>query len=289
MTETPFEVSTPAGTIAGWESGEGPALLFLHGGPGLNEYGRMLAGEVAGWRFISFQQRGLSPSTTGGPLTLDQHVTDSVAVLDACGADQAVVVGHSWGGHLALHLAVSHPDRVAGLVLVDGLGVVGDGGASELGQALAARLLPAAAQQLQQLQQIAEELGEDEPADEIAAEQLRLLWPGYFADPAGAPPPGELRVSTEANRAALASVTEHLAAGFADSLSAVRMPVLCVLGAQSPMPVSQGEQTAALIPLAEVRVIPAGGHVPWFEQPGCVADALASVRLRSGATDSRAT
>jgi pimeloyl-ACP methyl ester carboxylesterase len=39
------------------------------------------------------------------------------------------VIGHSWGGHLAMHLAVRHPDRVLGLVIADPLGAVSDGGA----------------------------------------------------------------------------------------------------------------------------------------------------------------
>ena len=44
------------------------------------------------------------------------------------------------------------------------------------------------------------------------------------------------------------------------------------------MPVSQGEQTAALLPMAEVTVVPAAGHLPWHEQPGCVAAALGRIR-----------
>jgi proline iminopeptidase len=275
MTETTFRVATAGGTIAGWESGDGPALLFLHGGPGMNDYGRLLSGEVAGWRFISFQQRGVAPSTTDGPFTVQQNVADALAVLDDRGVDQAVVLGHSWGAHLALHLAVAHPDRVAGLVIVDGLGVIGDGGAPEVGAELAARLLPAAAEELQALMA---ELGDREPTDEFASRQLALVWPGYFASPATAPPPPPgLRISIVTNSATMESVKEHLAAGFADSLRSISAPVIAVLGAQSPMPVSQGEQTAALIPGAEVRVIPAAGHLPWHEQPGCVASALADL------------
>jgi pimeloyl-ACP methyl ester carboxylesterase len=39
---------------------------------------------------------------------------------------------HSWGGHLAMHLAVQHPDRLLGLVLADPLGAVPDGGVSDM-------------------------------------------------------------------------------------------------------------------------------------------------------------
>jgi pimeloyl-ACP methyl ester carboxylesterase len=86
----------------------------------------LLGTEVAGWRAIRYQQRCLSPSATGGPFTVERHVADAVAVLDGLGVDRAVVAGHSWGGHLALQLAVAHPDRVAGLLIIDSPGANGD-------------------------------------------------------------------------------------------------------------------------------------------------------------------
>ena len=42
-----------------------------------------------------------------------------LALLDGAGAEQAVVLGHSLGGYLSLELALAHPDRVRGVVLVD--------------------------------------------------------------------------------------------------------------------------------------------------------------------------
>ena len=261
--------------IAGAAEGEGPALLLLHGGPGLSDYMELLGPEVTGWRAIRYQQRGLAPSAAGGPFTVAQHAADAIAVLDACGVSRAVVLGHSWGAHLALHLAVTHPGRVAGLVLVDGLGVIGDGGVADLGQALVSRLSPEGMTRLM-------ELAGAEPSDDAATEQTRLLWPGYFADPArtAAWPPG-LRTSLAAYAGTFASIAEQLAGGFAAALPAITAPAVFVLGADSPMPVSQGQQTAALIPSAEVQVIPRAGHLPWYEQPGCVAGALARVRSQA--------
>jgi pimeloyl-ACP methyl ester carboxylesterase len=160
------------------------------------------------------------------------------------------VLGHWWGVHLAMHLAVAQPDRVAGLVLVDGLGAVGDGGIAEMGQAMVDRLLPGA---LARMQEMAGQMARREPADADATEQTALQWPGYFAEPAAAPPgPPQMRVSLAACAGTVASVAGHLAAGFAGSPGAISVPVAFVLGAQSPLPVSQGQQTAALIPSAEV-------------------------------------
>jgi len=59
-------------------------------------------------------------------------------------------------------------------------------------------------------------------------------------------------------------------------------PAIFLLGAESPMPVSHGEQTAALLPASEVVIVPAAGHLSWHEQPGCVATALSRIRGRAG-------
>jgi proline iminopeptidase len=282
MPEKRFETDTGAGVIVGWQTGDGPALLMLHGGPGLSDYLSLIEGETRGWRSIRFQQRGVAPSALTGPFTVERHVADAVAVLDAAGVAEAVVLGHSWGGHLAMQLAVAAPERVAGLVLVDPLGAAGpDGGASDLGQALVSRLDEAA---LARLGELAGQAGDRVPTDEEALEQLRVLWPAYFAVPAQAPPlPAGLAMSVTGNEETAASVAESLASGFGERLRAVRVPAVFVLGEMSPMPVAQGKQTAALLPEAEVVVVPGAGHLPWHEQPGSVAGALDVVGGRARA------
>ena len=55
-----------------------------------------------------------------GPYGMAAHVADLLAVLDAVGADSAVVAGHSMGAYIAARLAAEYPERVSSLVLVDG-------------------------------------------------------------------------------------------------------------------------------------------------------------------------
>jgi proline iminopeptidase len=276
VSEEPFVAATPDGPIAGSVTGSGPPLLLLHGGPAMSDYMDMLAPEVDGWRAARYQQRGVPPSAANGPFTVERHVADALAVLDLLQISRAVILGHSWGGHLALQLAVAHPDRVAGLVIADSLGAVGDGGAAEMGQHLGERLLPAAAAQYGE---VAVRLAGAEPTDADMLASLTLLWPGYFAEPATAPPiPPHLRTSVAAYIGTFASVAEHLEHGFGDALRGVQAPAIFVLGERSPMPLAQGQQTAALLPVAEVDVIPGAGHLPWHEQPGCIAAALARIR-----------
>jgi pimeloyl-ACP methyl ester carboxylesterase len=55
-----------------------------------------------------------------GPYGIAAHVEDMIAVLDHAGVDRAVLVGHSMGAYAASRIAADHPERTAGLVLVDG-------------------------------------------------------------------------------------------------------------------------------------------------------------------------
>jgi pimeloyl-ACP methyl ester carboxylesterase len=86
-----------------------------------------------------YQQRGLAPSTEAAPFTVSRHVADPRSVLEALGWERAYAVGHSWGGHLALHLGLAIPTRIAGVLAVDPLGGVGAGGFERFGADLAAR------------------------------------------------------------------------------------------------------------------------------------------------------
>jgi pimeloyl-ACP methyl ester carboxylesterase len=56
----------------------------------------------------------------GGPSSVAQHVEDLVAVLDALGENEVYVCGASMGAVVATELAAAYPDRVLGLILLDG-------------------------------------------------------------------------------------------------------------------------------------------------------------------------
>jgi lipase len=55
-----------------------------------------------------------------GPYGFAPHLADLLAVLDHLGVQRAVLAGHSMGAYLAARLAAEHPERAAGVVLVDG-------------------------------------------------------------------------------------------------------------------------------------------------------------------------
>ena len=68
MERTPFTVPTESGELSGWVAGEGPRVLAIHGGPGMNyDYLDDAVRElVPRYQVATFQQRGLAPSTLQG-------------------------------------------------------------------------------------------------------------------------------------------------------------------------------------------------------------------------------
>jgi proline iminopeptidase len=272
-----FTVSVSGGNLTGWRTGSGPPVVILHGGPGLSDYTEALADElIDSFTVYRYQQRGLAPSTITGPFTIDTHVADAIAVLDAVDGPRAFVIGHSWGGHLAMHLAAAHPDRLLGLVVVDPLGVVGDGGESDMERIMGERTPPAAAERAAELDARAMR-GEGTPGD--ALEGLSLVWPAYFATPEKAPPMPAMRMSLACYAETWDSIHHELARPTLPGLlGRLHTPTVFVMGADSPIPPRHGVASAALIPGAKTDVLDGCGHFPWLERPGVIRTALDSVR-----------
>ena len=109
--------------------GNGFPALFIHGsGPGvsawanwrlvmpaLSEQLRVIAPDMAGF--------GFSERPAGAHYDLETWVAQAIGLLDALGLEQADVVGNSFGGALALAMAIRHPHRVRRLVLMGSVGV----------------------------------------------------------------------------------------------------------------------------------------------------------------------
>lgn len=110
-------------------AGEGPPVLLLHGsGPGVSAWSnwrltipalarhfRVVAPDIVGF--------GFTDRPVGAPYDLETWTAHAIGVLDGLGIDRAHVIGNSFGGSLALSLAIRHPDRVSRLVLMGSVGV----------------------------------------------------------------------------------------------------------------------------------------------------------------------
>ena len=268
-----FTLPVPGGSLAGWLEGAGPPTLLLHGGPGMSfEYLDSLGEELApDFRVAAYQQRGLEPSTLNGPFTIARAIDDVIEVLDGLNWERALVVGHSWGGQLALRLAAGHPERVKGALAVDPLGVVGDGGMRAFEAEMAART---PAKDRDRRRELDERAMDGDGTQEDFLESLRLVWPAYFADPDNVPPMPPIRLSVEAYSGIINEVTVD-ADDVAAALATTEVPFGVVAGGASPMPWGQAAQaTVELSPRAFLKVVPAAGHFPWLDEPGSVLAAL---------------
>ena len=102
--------------------GPGPVALALHGITANALAWVPLAAAVAGRvRLVAPDLRGRAGSSAVvGEWGIGAHADDVPAVLDDLGVERAVLVGHSMGAFVAALAAARHPDRVSGVLLVDG-------------------------------------------------------------------------------------------------------------------------------------------------------------------------
>ncbi|HEV3355421.1 MAG TPA: haloalkane dehalogenase [Pseudonocardiaceae bacterium] len=107
--------------LAHTESGHGEPVVFLHGNPTSSHLWRNVIPHVAQ------HARSIAPDLIGmgasGKPDIDYRFADHARYLDAwfdaLGLDDVVLVGHDWGGALAMDWAARHPERVRGLVLLE--------------------------------------------------------------------------------------------------------------------------------------------------------------------------
>ena len=104
--------------------GEGPPLLYVHGGVGgarsLVRHPWDAADALPGYRFIFYDRRGFGRSEAPpSGYDLDTFAADGLGLLDHLGIERAAVLGTSAGGPIALKLAITAPDRVRGLILAN--------------------------------------------------------------------------------------------------------------------------------------------------------------------------
>jgi pimeloyl-ACP methyl ester carboxylesterase len=253
--EEPFEVHVGGGSLVGCAAADGAPALLLHGGPAISDYMRSCALELEGlFATLRYTQRGVPPSTAGPPYSIESHVEDALAVLDACGLERAWAIGHSWGGHLALHLLVAHPERLLGVVCVDALGAFDV--FAELGTNLQRRLSP---DEIARAAEIQAKRDMGEATEQEIVERWAIMWPQYFLreELASAPP---RNVGPQCSSDTNASIAEHFERRTLErKLPEVALPVLMVHGVQSPLPIESLQHTVALIPGSVLESSPSRG------------------------------
>ncbi|WP_245778027.1 alpha/beta hydrolase [Lentzea xinjiangensis] len=107
--------------IRTWRAADGgtPVLLCPGVGSGPESWPSLTGrGGLLGWYMRGTM--GSDRPVDERNISLDDHVSDAIAVLDDAGVERCVVMGWSMGVTIAAELALRHPERVAGLLLVAG-------------------------------------------------------------------------------------------------------------------------------------------------------------------------
>jgi lipase len=99
---------------------DAPTALLVHGVTASHQSWQLVAAHLPGMRLVAPDLRGRGRSEAVGRAGMAAHAADLVRVLDRLEIDSTLVVGHSMGAFVAVVLAHREPDRVDGLVLIDG-------------------------------------------------------------------------------------------------------------------------------------------------------------------------
>ena len=104
--------------------GKGPLLVLLSGGPGfvVDYMSPVAAGLADSFTSVLLEQRGtgrsMPPAVNAATMTVRNQVADLEALRVALKQERLTLIGHSWGGMLAMAYAAAHPDHIDRLVLL---------------------------------------------------------------------------------------------------------------------------------------------------------------------------
>jgi proline iminopeptidase len=102
--------------------GQGAPLLLMHGGPGADHCTLQQFRRLADRFTLVFYDHRCNGRSVGAPvdtMTFENLTADADAIREHLGFEEWAVLGHSFGGHVALEYALRYPDRVSRLVLLD--------------------------------------------------------------------------------------------------------------------------------------------------------------------------
>ena len=257
--------------------GQGYPLLLMHGGPGADHWTMLPFRQCADqFTLICYDHRcnGRSVGAPVSSMTWENLTADADALRRKLGFERWAVLGHSFGGQVALEYALRYPDSLSHLVLLD------TGGDSRWSQQNAADLLAKRGYSPKKAELVRRWFnGEFAPHEMLPI--LMRIGGAYSYHPS-------LRLTvrdlirgewrTKMRPEALIFAGRHLLRGWTvmDRLGDITVPTLVMAGRDDfVFPPAHQLELAAGIPHARLQIIERAGHNPHSEQP---AEVMAAVR-----------
>lgn len=233
-----------------------PPLVLLHGFPLTSaSYDPVREAVEAVRRVITVDLRGFGRSDApAGPYDMEVLAEDVVRAADLLGVDRFILGGHSMGGYVSFRLAARHPERLAGLVLID------------------TRAAPDSPEGVERRR-----AGMAEVRDGRRGAFLERMLPSLVA--------GDRPEVLEMLRAMAATVPDHVLVGCLDAMARrpdsrrllreLDVPALVITSTEDQLLLpGEPEEMAAELPRGRLEVIPGAGHCPMLDHPEAFADAL---------------
>jgi proline iminopeptidase len=258
--------------------GHGYPLVLMHGGPGLDHWTLAPFQRCADRFTLVFYDHRCNGRSVGAPvssMTWENLTADAEALRERLGLERWAVLGHSFGGKVALEYALRYPDSLSHLVLLD------TGGDSRWDQEHAPELLARRGYSLKRVELARRWFNGEFAPREFYPIFMRIGGAYYHR--------GRFSLLSEAAhglvqgwRPKMRPETQifgfsRLTKGWTvmDRLGEIKVPTLVLAGRDDFVfpPECQGE-LAAGIPNARLRIIERAGHNPQSEQPDEVMEAV---------------
>ena len=277
-TEQFVELQSPAVRVRIQEVGSGEPIVFVHGGLWPAVALAPLVRELAGYRCILLDRPGcgLSSPIDWRKQQIRTVVTTVMSgVLDALGLERTHVIGHSIGSVSALRLAQGHPSRVGRIVILGASPLLAEMPRPGFLRVLASPIGAIITRLPQNQDRARSILRQDGHGPSLDAGRV----PDVFFDWHVA-----LIRNTETMRNERAMIRDAVIGGDGwrpgltfepAELAAIQQPLLYVIGTADPEgTLDHARRVLGMLPDADLRVIPDGGHMPWLDDAVHVGDAI---------------
>jgi proline iminopeptidase len=256
--------------------GRGYPLLLMHGGPSLDHWSLLPFRQLAGQFTVIFYDHRCNGRSAGAPvssMTWENLTADAEALRQKLGFERWAVLGHSFGGHVALEYALRYPASLSHLVLLD------TGGDSHWSQQNAAEVLARRGSSLKKVELVRRWFNGEFTPHAYVPMAMRV-GPAYYHHPslwltAREELQGGWR--TKYRPQAFIFASRHLLKGWTvmDRLGEITVPTLVMAGRDDfVFPPECQRELAAGIPNARLQIIDRAGHSPHSEQTAEVMTAI---------------